>query len=354
MKIIVGLSGGVDSSVAAALLKKQGHDVTGVTMKIYSGPSSSSTGAVGGCYGPDEEHDIRDAAAVAEKLAIPYHTFDLQAEYQAIVLNYFKNEYLSGRTPNPCVRCNARLKFGLLLQKVIESKIRFDAFATGHYARVGYDSASKRYLLKKAVYLKKDQSYFLCMLSQEQLACVMFPLGDLAKDQVRCIAALQELAVHDKPESQDFCSGDYRQIFKLDSPEGDFIDENGKTRGRHKGITNYTIGQRKGLGIAAGEPLYVTRIDAVANTITLGKSDALARKSLQALDFNWIALPAPQAPLRACARIRYLHTEAPATVTPEEENRYRIEFDEPQRAITPGQAVVLYDGDTVLGGGTIV
>ncbi|MDD5676283.1 MAG: tRNA 2-thiouridine(34) synthase MnmA, partial [Chitinivibrionales bacterium] len=293
MNVVVGMSGGVDSSVAAALLKEQGHSVVGVTMKIFNGQAHAGDSSVGGCYGPDEEHDVRDAAAVAAKLSIPYYTFDLQAEYASVVLDYFKNEYKNGRTPNPCVRCNSRIKFGLLLEKAVESNIPCDFFATGHYARVERDANLKGALLKKAVYLKKDQSYFLCMLSQRQLARVLFPLGTLTKEEVRAIARKFDLLTADKVESQDFCSGDYRQTFDLASHSGDFVDAGGKILGQHRGISAYTIGQRKGLGIAAGKPLYVTRIDADANTVTLGGGEELLRTSLQASGFNWIAIDPP-------------------------------------------------------------
>ncbi|MCK5201256.1 MAG: tRNA 2-thiouridine(34) synthase MnmA, partial [Spirochaetales bacterium] len=248
MKIAVGLSGGVDSSVAAALLLEQGHDVIGVMMK-HSQDGKYKTDNRPACFGGDEQEEINAARKVTETLGIPFHVIDLTKEYEEIVLNFFRSEYLAGRTPNPCIKCNQQLKFQLLIDK---SKILqdFTFFATGHYARVEFNSMTNRYLLKRAEYIKKDQSYFLSQLTQNQLSRVMFPLGELTKLEVREIAAKYKLPTSDKEESQDFFSGDYKDLFENLPPKGDIVDGSGKILGRHSGIISYTIGQRKGLGIS--------------------------------------------------------------------------------------------------------
>lgn len=351
-RVIVGMSGGVDSSVAAALLKKQGYQVTGVTMKIWDGETPPGEGKRHGCYGPGEDEDIEDARKVARILGIDYHVFDLRQEYKSEVLDYFCHEYLSGRTPNPCLRCNRSVKFGALLEKAYESGIEFDYFATGHYARVEYDESKHRYLLKKGKDLKKDQSYFLSFLTQDQLSRLLLPLSDYTKQDVRNIAADFGLGIGDKAESQDFIAGNYSALVPAGSP-GTIMSKQGSILGEHRGISSYTIGQRKGLGISVGEPLYVTDIDSEKNAIIVGSKEELYRDELIASGLNWIAIEELTQPLNVKAKIRYLHKEAEAVVTPLGDDKVHVKFREPQMAITPGQAVVFYDGDTVVGGGTI-
>ncbi|MFO7773979.1 MAG: tRNA 2-thiouridine(34) synthase MnmA [Dehalococcoidia bacterium] len=360
-KVLAAMSGGVDSSVAAALLKEQGYAVTGVTMKIWDGETppelarrrtACQAPAGRGCYGPGEERDIEDAQRVAQILGIPFHVLDLKREYKSQVLDYFCREYLSGRTPNPCIRCNRWVKFDALGQKARDSGIEFDCFATGHYARVEYDEREHRHLLKKAQDSRKDQSYFLFSLSQAQLGRSLFPVGNQTKEEVREIASHLGLGVNDKPESQDFVAGDYSSLVKVAVQPGPILDRQGNVLGQHEGIPFYTIGQRKRLGISAREPLYVVDIDPQKNAITVGSKEELYRDEFIASELNWIA-ERPTQPIQAKARIRYLHREAGVMIVPLEGNRVYAKFEEPQMAITPGQAVVFYDGEVVIGGGTI-
>ena len=352
IKVVVAMSGGVDSAVAAALLKKQGYQVAAVTMKIWAGESSLAKGAHHACYGPGEEEDIEDARRVARVLGIPIHVLDLTQEYQAEVLDYFCQEYLSGRTPNPCLMCNHRVKFDALLKKTKESGLDFDYFATGHYARVEYSQAANRYQLKKARDLNKDQSYFLAFLTQEQLSRVIFPLGNYTKAEVRRMAADFGLPVANKPESQDFAAGGYSSLLPA-TPPGPILDRQGNKLGEHRGISYYTIGQRKGLGLSRPEPLYVIDIDLERNAIIVGNKEAVYRNELLASGVNWVAIEKLEQPIEVKARIRYRHREAEATAAPLGEDRVHVRFREPQLAITPGQAVVFYWDDTVAGGGTI-
>jgi len=352
MKVAVAMSGGVDSSVAAALLKEQGYQVSGVTMKIGAGEVFSPEGRRHGCYGPGEEKDIEDARKVAKTLGIPFYVFDLRQEYKAEVLDYFCHEYLSGRTPNPCVRCNQRIKFDALVKKAQASDIEFDYFATGHYARVEYDGSSCRYLLKKARDLTKDQSYFLFSLSQEQLSRSLFPLGNYTKAEVRSVASNFVLGVDKKPESQDFIAGGYFSLVKAAQP-GPILDKTGNMLGEHRGVSFYTVGQRKRLGISAKNPLYVTDINLERNAIIVGSKEELYHDELIASRLNWIAIERLQQPADVKTKIRYRHQEAEAVIAPLDEDKVYIRFREPQMAITPGQAVVFYDNDTVVGGGII-
>lgn len=352
-RVVVGLSGGVDSSVAALLLKRAGHDVVGVTMMIYSGTRPGVPG-VDSCYSPGEEADVRSAEAVCRTLGIPYHTVDLKSEFHRWVLEYAKSEYLAGRTPNPCVRCNQMVKFGLLVDRLSQVPgVDFDVFATGHYCQVFRDAETGRFCLRKARDLQKDQSYFLSLLSQDQLSQVMFPLGLLAKSEVRRMAREAGLATHDRPESQDFAAGGYREALEAEESEGPIEDPDGKRIGSHRGIWGYTIGQRKGLGVGGGEALYVTRIDARTNTIVAGPESGLYRRQLTVRSVNWVSSAQPEGPIRVGARIRYRNPEAPAVVTPLFDGRVSVEFDEPQRAVARGQIAGFYDGDVLLGGGTI-
>ncbi|OGV66803.1 MAG: tRNA 2-thiouridine(34) synthase MnmA [Lentisphaerae bacterium RIFOXYA12_FULL_48_11] len=359
-RIAVGLSGGIDSSVAAHLLLKQGFDVVGITMQIWDGALPLKDIGMSACYGPGEGRDIAAAKEHAERLGIPYHVIPLSSEFRTEVLDYFRQEYLSGRTPNPCVRCNASLKFGLMLERAKKSGIQFDRFATGHYARIMYDVAQSRFLLLKGVDSAKDQSYFLSRLNQDQLQMVMFPLGEKTKDEVRKLAdecGWKHLV--DKPESQNFIEAkDYSVIFKeTPSATGPILDMQGKKIGEHRGIIHYTVGQRKGVGIAGQEkPMFVVRIDTCRNTVIVGPKEELMKAELKAVNLNWISIDGPgETPLKVKARIRQQHKEAPAEIRmdPSQQNSVLVRFADPQMAITPGQIVVFYDGDTVLGSGVI-
>lgn len=350
--IVVALSGGVDSAVTAALLKKLGHNIIGVTMKLWNGPETPVADSHHGCYGPGEAQDIEDAREIADTLGIPFHVFDLAEEYKSDVLDYFSLEYLSGRTPNPCVRCNRNLKFGTLLRRVEQSGIEFDGMATGHYARLEYDAVGKRHLLKKAVDLNKDQSYFLALLSQEQLARATFPLGELHKSEVRKLAEDFGLPVAGKTESQDFVAGGYSSILPEGSP-GPIMDRDGNVLGEHRSIAAYTIGQRRGLGISSKDPMFVVDIAAERNAVIVGPKESLYQDELTASGLNWIAIETLIEPIEVEARIRYRHKEAECIVFPLSTGHVRVNFKEPQFAITPGQTIVFYQGDKVIGAGTI-
>jgi len=349
----VGLSGGVDSAVAAALLQRAGYEVVGVTMRIWDGRPMPEESHRHACYGPGEGDDIADATRISEVLGIPFHVIDLAAEYADRVLQPCAQEYSAGSTPNPCIQCNARIKFELIPARLREAGVEVDRFATGHYVRVGYDSTHDRHLLQKGLDAAKDQSYFLYRLTQEQLATALFPLGTLVKAKVRELAAQLSLPVADKSESQDFVAGSYHQIFGAVGAPGPITDREGHVLGEHRGIQLYTIGQRKGLGIAHRVPLYVTAIDEQRNTLVVGTDEELFRTELVAADLSWIAVDGLEAPRRVKARIRYRHREQDATLAPLPGDRVQVTFDEPQRAITPGQSVVFYDGDVVVGGGII-
>jgi len=350
--IAVGLSGGVDSSVAALLLIEQGHHVVGLTMAIYDGSMIGEEDGKHACFGPGEEEDIEKTSALCKKLGIPYHVIDLKKEYARHVIDYFRGEYLAGRTPNPCVVCNRMLKFGFLLEKAVLAGITFDYFATGHYARV--EKSDDRYILKRAVDESKDQSYFLYSLTQQQLSTSLFPLGIYTKPQVREIARSSGLETADSVESQDFISGNYAVLFnEHEMTEGEIVDDFGKVLGRHRGIINYTIGQRKGLGIAFGRPLYVTDIDAAHNRIVVSDRENLLSKGLVAQDLAFTPFERLDRPQRVIAKIRLNHKGTPATVYPENNVRVRVIFDEPQHSVSPGQSVVFFKDDTVLGGGII-
>ncbi|MFC2070934.1 tRNA 2-thiouridine(34) synthase MnmA [Chloroflexota bacterium] len=352
MKVLVAMSGGVDSSVAAALLKDSGYEVSGITMKICNEEDFSVKVHYHSCYGPGEEEDIEDARQVADALGIPFHTFDLIDEYKTEVLDYFRREYQSGKTPNPCLRCNSRIKFGTLFERALDNGIEFDYFASGHYARTDYDESNKRYLLKKAKDVKKDQSYFISLLSQEQLSRLLLPIGDYTKVEIRKMATDFNLVTRDKPESQDFIAGGYSSLIG-ESPSGQILDKQGNILGEHRGIPFYTVGQRKGLGVQTKDPLYVTEIDSENNTIIVGNREESFHDEFTASGLNWIAIEKPEQPLKAQVKIRHAHTAADATLTPMEEDKVFVKFEKPQRAIAPGQAAVFYRDEIVLGSGTI-
>ena len=340
-RALIGMSGGVDSSVAARLMQNTSH-CTGATMHLYA----------------DAEDAIRDARTVCDHLGMEHMVLDLQEEFSRLVIRDFIDTYEQGRTPNPCIRCNFRLKFGILLDKALE--LGYDAVVTGHYARIRRDAQTGRYLLYKAADEKKDQTYFLACLNQHQLAHSRFPLGELTKEEVRAIAQEIGLITARKKDSQDICfvpDGDYVAFMEdytgKTYPGGNYVDLSGNVIGCHKGAVCYTIGQRKGLGIALGSPAYVCAKDMKENTVTLGPNEALFADTLLAEDFNWIPFPILTEPMRVEAKIRHSQFAQSAMVYPEENGFVKVVFDQPQRAISPGQAVVLYHGDMVIGGGTI-
>jgi len=353
------MSGGVDSTVAAFLLKEHGCSVTGVTMQIWDGAESVHDTGRSGCYGPGEAEEIKSARQIADRIGIPHVVVPLAPEYRSSVIEYFRAEYMAGRTPNPCVMCNRRIKFGALLDKLAGMGIEFDLFATGHYARTMRGIAGERNLLLKGVDPLKDQSYFLSHLSQTQLGRVVFPLGGTTKAEVKRFAAgLGWFDLTAVQESQDFIDGgNYSALFSdREMTPGRILDTKGRVLGTHRGLVHYTIGQRKNLGLGGGSdrPLYVLGMDGCSNTITVGEHGELFSRELRASSLNWIALESsPVSPLKVSARIRQQHREAPALLTMLDDHTAEVIFDAPQMSITPGQAVVFYDGDSVIGGGTI-
>jgi len=353
MRVAVGLSGGVDSAVAAALLREAGHEVVGVTMRIWDGRPLPSGAGGGACYGPGEIDDVRDAAGVAAALAIPFHEIDLAAEYSARILEPCVRAYRLGTTPNPCVHCNRWMKFELLFERLRDLGAGCQAMATGHYARVRRDEASGRFLLCRGRDRAKDQSYFLSFLTQAHLARALLPLGELTKAEVRERARALALPVAEKRESQDFVSGGYRAILGGAGGPGPILDERGGEIGRHSGLGNYTIGQRRGLGVSAREPLYVVGLDPGRNAVLAGPERFLYREELEAEPVHWIALPALDGPRAVRAAIRYRHEGADAVVSPLGPGRVRVRFVRPQRAVAPGQVVAFYEDDVVLGAGII-
>jgi tRNA-uridine 2-sulfurtransferase len=351
MRIVVAMSGGVDSSVAAALLSREGHDVIGLSMQLYDQTQGETR--FGSCCTID---DLYDARRVAGKIGIPHYIVNFEHKFNEHVISDFVREYAAGRTPIPCVHCNGDLKFASLVERA--EGFGAEAVATGHFAQVDFDETARRYRLKKGADRQKDQSYFLFTLTQAQLARARFPVGALDKAAVREEARRLGLNVAEKKDSQEICfvaAGEHPEFVgaRAAVPAGAIRDGDGHVLGHHEGVHRFTIGQRKGLGLATGIPLYVVGIDAEDASVTVGPREALERDTLTATRVNWLSGETPPASIRAAARIRYRHREALATITPLADSRASVTFDTPQSAITPGQAVVFYDGDVVLGGGWI-
>lgn len=353
MKILVGMSGGVDSATAAALLHAQGHQVTGCTMRLWREENHLKGGTRDACYGPGEAEDVEAARSVCDRIGIPFLEFDCSRDYEATVIDYFREEYLAGRTPNPCVRCNAAMKFGLLPKMARQSGVVFDRFATGHYVRLRQGADGWMQLLMAADH-SKDQSYFLCGLSQKQLPGLMFPLGDLTKGEVRRLARDFGLSVHDRPDSQDFYSGDTAELIGRDDSIGDIVDDaTGKVLGQHTGYWKYTIGQRKGLGVASAEPLYVVGIDACRNLVRLGRKDTAVHHRLRTGRFNWLSVPPSDAPIACDVKVRSVQNPVPCTLIPSTDGCCEAEFPDGIFAVAPGQAAAFYQGEVLIGGGFI-
>ncbi len=350
-KVLVGISGGVDSALCANLLKEAGYDVVCAMMRIYDGAQISN--AQNSCYGTDKTKDIEDAKKICEKLGVEFHLIDCTKEFQERVFEKFKNEYLSGRTPNPCVMCNANVKFGAFLEKAKAKGIQFDKFATGHYARIEFDEKTGRYLLKRGKNEKKDQSYFLYRLTQEKLSKILFPLGGYEKQETRELASEKEIIVAKKPDSQDFFDGDMTELFNVEPEVGNIVDSSGKILGKHEGIFNYTIGQRKGLKVAYSEPLYVLELNKEKNEVIAGVKAETYYRGLLAGDMNWIAFDELKGEIKAQCKIRSAGAMIDCAVKNTNDG-VEVVFSEPQASIAPSQAVVFYEGDVVLGGGTIV
>ncbi|HET9283928.1 MAG TPA: tRNA 2-thiouridine(34) synthase MnmA [Candidatus Angelobacter sp.] len=370
--IAVAMSGGVDSSTVAAMLRAEGHNVVGLTMQLWNqrrlaGREGMPEQVQGRCCSID---DVYDARRVAEDLGIPYYVVNHEERFERDVVRPFIDEYLSGRTPIPCSLCNNHLKFDQLL--ITARQIGADLLATGHYARCEFDAGRNRWLLYRAADPAKDQTYFLFGLTQEQLSRTLFPLGHMNKPQVRELAREHHLALAEKPDSQEICfvpGGDYKRFIdaylneqgeQLPDISGELVTTDGKVLGHHEGVHNFTVGQRKGLGVATGSPLYVININGAEGKVTVGGNDDLLSRALIARDLNWIAVDGlhdsgadANTPMRVHAKIRHRHEPAPALIEPAPNNEVRVTFDEPQRAITPGQAVVFYQDDLVIGGGWI-
>lgn len=352
-KVLVGMSGGVDSSVAAKLLIDDGHDVMGVTLKLFE--PEDVTKDIRAC---GSLADVRDAKEVSQKLGIKHTVFDMKSDFRRDVMDYFIDSYLKGETPNPCLECNKKIKFGRMLEEA--EKLGFDLIATGHYAKRVFDEKSGKYQLVRPSDRSKDQTYVLYGITQYQLSKTLFPLGEYDKAQARKIAENAGLVNYGKPDSQDICfvpDGDYAGFITANSDavikEGDYLNTLGEKIGAHKGVIHYTIGQRKGLGIALGKPAYVTDKDAEKNTVTIGDKENLFKSKIEVRDLNWISGEILTKPINVTAKTRYSQNEAEAIVTPIDESSAVVEFKTPQRAPAKGQAAVFYDGDILLGGGTI-
>ncbi len=344
-KVVIGMSGGVDSSVAALLLKQAGYDVIGVTMELWKKETNIS---------------IADAKQIADKLDIPFYTIDLTKEFKEYVIDNFSKQYIEGKTPNPCIECNKYLKFGLMLEKAKEI---FDAdyIATGHYAKVQYNKETNRYYIEEASTIQKDQTYVLYNLTQEQLKHVLMPLGDYTKEQVRKIAEENNFITANKKDSQEICfvedndyAGFIEKHYNYKAKSGEFVDTKGNTYGKHKGIIHYTVGQRRGLGLSLKAPLYVKQVNPKTHEVILCPKEDLFSENLTCNNINLITIDKLEQPITATVKIRYSAPKVKATLIPIDDNTIKVVFDEPQRAVTPGQAVVFYDDNIVIGGGTII
>ncbi len=354
-KVVVGMSGGVDSSVAAYLLKEQGYDVIGVTMQIWQDESREQIEENGGCCGITA---VDDARRVAAQLDIPYYVMNFKNEFKENVIDYFTDEYINGRTPNPCIACNRYVKWDSLLRRSMD--IGADYIATGHYARIS-KLPNGRYAVRNSVTAKKDQTYALYNLTQEQLSHTLMPIGEYTKDEIRAIASKIGIQVANKPDSMEICfvpDNDYAGFISREtgyvSTPGNFVDLDGNILGQHRGIIHYTVGQRKGLGLAVGHPVFVVAIRPDTNEVVIGENEDVFSSKLYADRLNFMSVESIEAPVRAKAKIRYSHEGAECTVRMADTGLLECVFDEKQRAVTPGQALVLYDGDYILGGGTII